>query len=66
MCFAKSAPTVSAVEPQEAVVRHEADASVTKNSANNNLKSGFEQNIKTTAFGLENDANTYKKTLLGE
>ena len=36
-----------------------------KNSQNNN-KSGFAQNIKTTALGIDEQANTAKKTLLGE
>ena len=66
MCFAKSSPTIPVAEPQDPVVRHEADASITKNSQNNNLKGSFRQNIKTSALGLEDTANTYKKTLLGE
>ena len=66
MCFSKSEPSVAVVEPKEPVVRHEADASLTKNSQNSNSKSGFSQNIKTTAFGLEENAKTDKKTLLGE
>jgi len=63
MCFAKSSPVV--VAPQDPVVRHEADASLTKNSKNQNI-SGYQQNIKTTPIGLEDNANTKKKTLLGE
>ncbi|MBR5303659.1 MAG: hypothetical protein IKU37_02400 [Candidatus Gastranaerophilales bacterium] len=66
MCFAKSAPVVPVVKPQDPVIRHEADASLTKNSQNNELASGFKQNIKTSALGLEDEANTAKKTLLGE
>ena len=66
MCFAKSAPAAPVIEPQDPVVRHEANASITKNSQNNDMKGGFKQNIKTTALGLEDNANTEKKTLLGE
>lgn len=66
MCFAKSSAPVVQVEPQEAVVRHQADASVTKNSKNNSNLQGYKQNLKTTPLGLEQVANTEKKTLLGE
>ena len=64
MCFVKS--SAPAVVPQEEVVRHEADASLTKNSSNNSVQKGFVQNIKTSALGLEDQAKTTKKTLLGE
>ena len=64
MCFAKSAPAVQ-VEPQDPVVRHEANASLTKNSQNNK-QSGFRENIKTSAFGLYENPDAEKKTLLGE
>ena len=66
MCFAKSTPKVSVVEPQDPVIRHEADASVTKNSQNINSNGGFNQNVKTTALGLEDGLYINKKTLLGE
>ena len=65
MCFTKSAPVVT-VEPKDPVIRHEADASLTKNSKNNYASDGFKQNIKTSPLGLEDSANTQKKTLLGE
>ena len=63
MCFAKSTPSIPKEDP---VIQHEANASITKNSANNRLSSGFKQNIKTSAFGLEDVPNQNKKTLLGE
>ncbi len=65
MCFAKSTPKIDST-PQESVVRHEADASLTKNSSNSEKQGGFKENIKTSALGLEDNANTEKKTLLGE
>ena len=65
MCFTKtfSAPPVEKKDP---VIRHEADASLTKNSKSNLTSQGFKQNIKTSAFGLDETANVAKKTLLGE
>ena len=63
MCFAKSTPSIPKEDP---VIQHEANASISKNSANNRLSSGFKQNIKTSAFGLEDVPNQTKKTLLGE
>ena len=65
MCFVKSSSVPKVVE-QEPVVRQQADASLTKNSQNNQDKSGYMQNIRTSALGLVNEANTSKKTLLGE
>ena len=65
MCFVKSAPVVPVVE-QPKVERHQADASLTKNSANDNEPKGYLQNLKTTPVGLEDYAKTDKKTLLGE
>ena len=62
MCFAKT----PSIEPAKPVVQHEANASLTKNSANNKLSSGFQENIKTTAFGLEEASDPRKKTLVGE
>ena len=66
MCFAKSTPKIAPVEPQDPVVRHEANAQLTKNTTQKDNRSAFAQNIKTTALGLEEQANTKKKTLLGE
>ena len=63
MCFTKSSPTI--VAPQDPVVQHEANASLTKNSKSS-LTNGFKENIKTSAFGLDEQAKTQKKTLLGE
>ena len=65
MCFVKSSSVPKVVE-QEPVVRQQADASLTKNSQNNQDKTGYMQNIRTSALGLVNEANTSKKTLLGE
>ena len=66
MCFIKSSAPTIAQPIKETVKRQQADADVTKNSQNNTLKSGFEQNLKTTPLGLEDTAKTDKKTLLGE
>ena len=66
MCFTKSSPSVAPIEPQDPVIRKEANASLTKNSNKDNAAQGFRQNIKTSAIGLEENANTQKKTLLGE
>lgn len=65
MCFTKSSPSVQ-VKPQDPVVRHEANADLTKNSKISSSSSAFRENIKTTAFGLDEQARTQKKTLLGE
>ena len=65
MCFTKSSPSVE-VEPQDPVIRHEANADLTKNSKTSSAYQGFRENIKTSAFGIEEQANTQKKTLLGE
>ena len=67
MCFTKSSPTIVApVEPQDPVIRQEASAALTKTSKNDNNFQGYRENIKTSAIGLEDNANTKKKTLLGE
>ena len=58
MCFTKSAPVVM-TQPQDPVVRHEADASLTKNSKSQ-LSHGFSENVKTSAFGLDEQAKTQK------
>lgn len=65
MCFVKSSSLPKTVV-EEPVVQTQADASLTKNSQNNQEKSGYKQNIRTSALGLENEANVVKKTLLGE
>ena len=66
MCFAKSTPKPMPVEIQQPVVRHEANASLTKNNKEKTNKAAFAQNVKTSPTGLEYGANTQKKTLLGE
>ncbi len=68
MCFVKSKPVEAApaaVEPQDIVQRKEADASLTKTSQMGEKK-GFSQNIKTSALGLQDEAQTGQKRLLGE
>ncbi len=67
MCFIKSSsPSVPEAVSQDIVQRKEADASLTKNSNSNREASTFKQNLKTSAFGVEDETNTNKKTLLGE
>ena len=68
MCFIKSsgASVVATSVPQDPVERHEANASITKNSQNENSPKGYLQNIKTSPVGLTDAADTEKKTLLGE
>ena len=66
MCFIQKSPKVTVPEVEEKVIRHEADASLTKKSQNETSKKGFSQNIKTSPTGLQEDNNTNKKTLLGE
>ncbi len=65
MCFTKSSRIVQ-VKPQDPIIRQEADASLTKNSKSSLNSSSYKENIKTSAFGLEEQAKTQKKTLLGE
>ncbi len=68
MCFVKSStPAVTPVtDPApEPVVRHQADASATKNSDRNQIE-GYNQNLKTSPYGIEEEAKTSKKTLLGD
>ena len=65
MCFVKSAPVLPVVEAPK-VERHQADASLTKNTQGDNEPKGYLQNLKTTPVGLEDYANTGKKTLLGD
>ena len=65
MCFKKS-PSIPVVEPQ-VVERKQADASLTKNSQiEKNNKSAFAENLRTSAYGLTDYAQTEKNTLLGE
>ena len=66
MCFTKSANVVPMpVVKNDPVIRQEADALVTKNS-NSNISQGFKENLKTSVFGLDEEAKISKKTLLGE
>ena len=65
MCFVKSSP-VEVPQVSEPVEIKQADADKTKNSQNTPQKSAFEQNVRTSAFGLEDNLKTNKKTLLGE
>ena len=68
MCFIKTSSKEVAIQPaeeKETVARREADASITKSSVDSN-KQGFKQNLKTSAIGLGETAETEKKTLLGE
>lgn len=63
MCFIKSSSP--AVVQSEPVVRKQADADATKSTQDKKFR-GYEQNVKTSAIGLTDDANVEKKTLLGE
>ena len=67
MCFIKSKSSSQTVPKKvsDPVVRHQADASVTK-STSENTQTGYRENIKTSVIGLTDDAVTKKKTLLGE
>jgi hypothetical protein len=65
MCFTKT-PKVQINEENEAkVVRHEANAELTKTSKDKELNS-FTNNLRTSPIGLVDNAPTQKKTLLGE
>ena len=67
MCFVKSSPPDIAVQAEpERVERHQADASLTKNSLSDNQAKGYLENIKTSPVGLEDVKDKNKKTLLGE
>ncbi len=69
MCFMKKAAKMAMLLPQSQpakVERHQADASITKHSQNDNEPKGFLQNIKTAPMGLYDAPETDKKTLLGE
>ena len=64
MCFVKSSSPKIVEEPE--VERKQANASLTKNSINTTSNRGYQQNIRTSAYGLTDMANTEKNTLLGE
>lgn len=72
MCFVKSSKSSAAqvaaqVAPEPEVIRKQANASLTKNkSVEQGKRSGYAQNIKTSALGLTDTAQTTKNTLLGE
>lgn len=65
MCFVSSSGSADIPKEPE-VERKQADASLTKNSLNANSNRGYRQNIKTSAIGLTDEANTGKSVLLGE
>lgn len=68
MCFMKKAAAMMlTAQPAPAKVeRHQADATLTKNLEKDNEPKGYLQNFKTSPIGLEDNANSQKKTLLGE
>ena len=63
-----SIPSVTTQKKEEVAAPTYADAAVTKASASTRNKSAAlaGRDIKTTARGLRDDANTNKKNLLGE
>ncbi len=68
MCFMKKAASMMPMlqaEPAK-VERHQADATLTKNLEKDSEPKGYLQNVKTSPIGLEDSANSEKKTLLGE
>lgn len=68
MCFIKSSginAQQASIQEENAVVRHEADASITKNQNTNN-STNKNQNLRTTPMGLQEEAKTERKTLLGD
>lgn len=69
MCLVKKAPVIDpamfAPKETEVVERHQADASLTKSSVDE-AAHGYKENLRTTPLGLEDNAQTQKKTLLGE
>lgn len=67
MCSTPS-PKVETIEPKQVATPTLADASVSKASAStrNKTASLAARNIKTSARGLNDDAITQKKGLLGE
>ena len=64
MCFTKT-PKVEIAKEPEKVIRHEANASLTKPSSKRDI-STFANNLRTSPIGLSDSINTEKKTLLGE
>ncbi|MBR1617089.1 hypothetical protein IJ670_02955 [bacterium] len=68
MCFIRSssADISTTVSKKDNVERHQADASLTKNSQNESNKASYSRNFKTTPQGLTQDAPVQKKMLLGE
>lgn len=68
MCSTPKAPKAEPVKTPTIATPTLADASVTKASATtkNNAQSLANRNIKTSARGLMDEANTQKKGLLGE
>ena len=68
MCFIKSkspSPKVPDKVEEKQVVSHQANASLTKTSVDQK-QTGYQDNIRTSVIGLTDEANTKKKTLLGE
>lgn len=67
MCFVKSQSIRENDESalENLVSRKEADASLTKNTSATQQGS-YEQNIRTSAIGLKDEAKVNRKTLLGE
>ena len=67
MCFTGGSDSeIIKAQKTAPVERHQADASITKNSQNTTSSKGMDKAIKTTPMGLMDDANIKKKTLLGE
>ena len=67
MCFVKTKTVDTTPAQIDPVERKEANASLTKTSdIEKNKKTGFEENIKTSAQGILEEANVSKKQLLGE
>ena len=64
MCFIKTKTPKISKKVSDPVVRHQADASVTKTTGDS--AGGYRENIKTSVIGLSDDITTNKKTLLGE
>lgn len=68
MCFIKSkskTPSVPNVVEKDKVVRHQADASLTKSSPDG-AGSTYGQNARINPIGLTDEMITNKKTLLGD
>lgn len=65
MCFIRTKTPKVSKKVSDPVVRHQADASVTK-TTNDGAAGSYRDNIKTSVIGLSDDMVTNKKTLLGE